>query len=87
MIQRIKPPVVTLELGFADKDKTLALLQTLANDRRVAVNIMKARITEDSAWLELDLVGPYPRLFEVAELLNEAASVKDPGWRPVSRAS
>jgi hypothetical protein len=87
MMKRLKRPAVELELGFADKDKTLKLLQSLALDSRVAVNIMKARITEDSAWLVLELKGQSPRLFEVASLLNDAATVKDPEWRPVSRAS
>jgi len=78
MMKRSKPPVVVLELGFCDKDKALTLLQSLALDSRVAVNIMKARITEDSAWLELELKGPSPLVFDVASLLNEAATMKDP---------
>lgn len=87
MMKRLKPPVVLLELGFSDKDQALKLLKSLAQDARIAVNIMKARITEDSAWLALELKGPSPRLFEVACLLNDAATLKDPEWRPVSRAS
>ncbi|HLY09309.1 MAG TPA: hypothetical protein VKW04_08415 [Planctomycetota bacterium] len=87
MMKRWTTPTVTLELGFTDKNEPLKLLQTLAQDARVAVNIVKARITEDSAWLELELKGPSPRLLEVASLLNDAATQKDPGWRPVSRAS
>jgi hypothetical protein len=87
MMKRMKAPVVLLELGFSDKEKTLKLLKSLAQDPRVAVNIMRARLTEDSAWLVLELKGQSPRLFEVATLLNDAATVKDPEWRPVSRAS
>jgi hypothetical protein len=86
-MKRLQPPVLNLELGFSDKDKTLRMLTALASDPRVSVNIMKARITECSAWLELELQGQSPRIFEVADLLNEAANVKDPSWRPFSRAS
>jgi hypothetical protein len=86
-MKRIQPAPVTLELGFSDKDKTLQMLTALASDPRVGVNILKARITEHSAWLELELTGQSPRIFEVGDLLNEAASVKDPSWKPYSRAS
>lgn len=86
-MKRFPPAVLNLELGFSDKDKTLKLLTVLASDPRVGVNIMKARITEYSAWLELELTGQSPRVFEVGELLNEAATVKDPTWKPYSRAS
>lgn len=89
MMKRVASPspTVTLELGFSDKEKTLTLLRSLASDPRVSVNIMKARITDVSAWMELELKGQGPRLFEVAALLNESACIKDPNWRPVSRAS
>lgn len=80
-------PTLTLRLGFADKDGALDLLQSLARDRRVTVNIMKARITEHHAWLELELDGPWPRLFEVASQLQKAATHRDPDWRPTTRAS
>jgi hypothetical protein len=87
MMKRVTTPTLRLELGFAGRDRTLKLLQTLAQDPRVSVNIMRARITEDYASLELELVGEGARVVEVASILNEAATVKDPGWRPVSRAS
>ena len=87
MMKRVTTPTLTLELGFADKERTLGLLRSLAQDPGVSVNIMKARITEHYAWVELELIGEGPRLFEVASLLNEAATEKDPGGRPVSRAS
>ena len=87
MMKRVTSPGLTLRLGFADKERTLMLLQSLAQDSRVSVNIMKARITENYARLELELIGQGPRLIEVASLLNEAATEKDPEWRPVSRAS
>ena len=87
MMKRCQTPDMTLELGFTNKDVALRLLQSLAPDPRVSVNIMKARITEDSAWLELELTGQGPRVMEVAALLNDAATLKDPGWRPLSRAS
>ena len=87
MMKRVTTPALTLELGFSDKDGTLRLLQALALDPRVTVNILKARITEHYAWVELELIGQGPRLLEVASLLNEAAIEKDPDWRPVSRAS
>jgi hypothetical protein len=86
-MKRIQPAAVKLELGFCDKDKTLRMLTALASDPRVGVNIIKARITDHSAWLELELTGQSPRILEVGEILNEAASVKDPSWKPFSRAS
>jgi len=86
-MKRFPPVVLKLELGFADKDKTLRLLQALAPDTRVSVNIVKARITETSASLQLELRGQTPRLFEVATLLQQAATEKDPSWRPFSRVS
>jgi len=87
MMKRVTTPALILELGFSDKDRTLRLLQSLSQDPRVSVNIMKARITENYAWLELELLGQGPRLIEVARLLNETATEKDPEWRPVPRAS
>jgi hypothetical protein len=87
MKKRVKPPTLTLVLGFSDKDGALEMLQSLARDGRVSVNIMKARITETHAWLELVLEGPSPRVFDVAALLQDAATTKDPHWRPTSRAS
>jgi hypothetical protein len=87
MLKRVSTPTLTLELGFSDKDRTLRLLQSLSQDPRVSVNIMKARITENYAWLQLELLGQDPRRAEVALLLNEVATEKDPEWRPVPRAS
>ena len=87
MMKRVTSPGLTLRLGFADKERTLMLLQSLAQDPRVSVNIMKARITENYAWLQLELLGQDPRRAEVALLLNEVATEKDPEWRPVPRAS
>ncbi len=86
MSKRVTPPTLTLELGFSDKDRALDLLRSLARDGRVSVNIMKARITEAHARLELVLEGPSPRVFDVASLLQDAATTKDPHWRPTSRA-
>ncbi len=86
-MKKIETPTITLTLGFADKNRALALLRSLDAEAAIEVHLMKARITEYAAWLELELVGDLPRLREVASLLNEAASVKDPGWRPMSKAS
>ncbi|HXX92312.1 MAG TPA: hypothetical protein VEN81_01680 [Planctomycetota bacterium] len=86
-MKRMPPAVLKLEVGFADKEKTLRMLKALASDSRVGVNILKARITDQSAWLELELTGQSPRIFEVGDLLNEAACLKDPAWKPHSRAS
>jgi len=86
-MKRFQPVVLTLELGFSYKNKTLRFLKALAPDPRVSVNILKARITETSASLKLELRGQTPRLFEVATLLQEAATVKDPSWSPFSRVS
>lgn len=86
-MKRRDRPTLTLHLGFSDKDAALALLHSLAQDGRVNVNIMKARITEHYAQLELELVGSWPRLFDVASLLQGSATHKDPDWRPTSRAS
>jgi hypothetical protein len=79
--------VLNLELGFADKERTLRLLDSLWLDPRTVVNIMRARITERHAQLSLELRGPSYRVAEVASLLTEAASSKDPRWRPRSQAS
>ena len=87
MMKRVTSPGLTLVLGFSDKDRTLRLLRSLSLDPRVSVNILKARITEHYAWLQLELIGQGDRLIEVASLLNEAATDKDPDGRPASRAS
>jgi hypothetical protein len=87
MMKQVSSSPRTLNLGFSDKDGALRLLQSLALDARVSVNIMRARITEDHAWLELELEGPALRVAEVAALLQDAATMKDPDWRPASRAS
>ena len=86
-MKRFQPAELILELGFSDKDKTLRMLTALSSDPSVGINILKARITEYTAWLELELTGQSPRIFEVGDLLNEAAAVKDPSWKPYSRAS
>jgi hypothetical protein len=87
MMRRLPPPATVLELGFSDKHQALRLLTALAADPRVSVFINRARITEHSAWLRLELEGESPRIVEVATLLNDAATIKDPSWRPVTRAS
>ncbi|HZE99064.1 MAG TPA: hypothetical protein VE981_18810 [Planctomycetota bacterium] len=86
-MKRCTEATLNLELGFADKDVALNLLNSLSEDRRVAVNITRARITESSAFLCLELRGPGPRICEVAALLNSRASLKDDFWRPTTRAS
>ena len=86
-MKRLKKTTLDLELAFSDKHKALALLGSLAGDASVRVNILKARITEHSAWLQLELQGETARVHETATLLNQEASIKDPSWRPFSRAS
>jgi hypothetical protein len=87
LMKRFEMTTLDLELVYSDKDKALALLTSLAADRSVSVNILKARITEHSAWLQLELQGQTPRVQETAALLNREASIQDPSWRPFSRAS
>jgi hypothetical protein len=86
-MKKVAPTVLNLELVFNDKARTLRLMRALDADTNVSVNILKARLTPDMAWMELELRGHNPRLDEVAALLSEAASVKDPFWKPFSRAS
>jgi hypothetical protein len=86
-MKRRPESIINLELGFADKDRTLSLLNLLSKDGTVAVNIMRARITEDSAWLVLELCGEESRVLDVAKLLTDAASVNGPVGPLFSRAS
>ena len=86
-MKKLEPMVLNLKLFFSDKPRTLELLRALDADPRVSVGILKARLCEDTAWMELELRGYNPRLSEVATLLNDIAAGKDPHWKPVSRAS
>jgi hypothetical protein len=81
------PTVLCLELEFNDKPRTLRLLEILAGDAGVSVDILRARLDDNWAWMALELRGANPRLREVAGLLSDAACVKDPYWKPHSRAS
>jgi hypothetical protein len=86
-MKQLQPSALTLTLSTCNQDKLLELLKTLACESKVAVNIMKGRITDHSAWLELELRGESPRLFEIATLLHETAGLQKLPRRPESRVS
>jgi hypothetical protein len=86
-MKQFQPSARTLTLRTCNQDKLLTVLKDLANESKVAVNITKARITDHSALLELELRGECPRLFEVAELLHEAAGLQQLPQSPKTRVS
>ena len=54
--------VVHLEVYFADRSLSKPAILELSRDSSISVNILRGRLTETSAWFELELSGSPSRV-------------------------
>ncbi len=62
---------VRFKMTFPEKILGEPIIHRLSHDLDVVPNIMRGRITEKSAWLEVELVGPAKSIEKALKFLAE----------------
>ena len=65
------PATLRLKLTFPKKVLGDPIIHKISHDLGVVPNILRGRITEKNAWLEIELQGPAKDLAKVRKYLEE----------------